>query len=68
MGPGLHERQGSTVVFTLKILSAPRYLFGTEVQNISNSDLQKLEVQQRKTLKQLQGLPTRTASAAVYTR
>ena len=33
---------------------------------MSKSDLLKLQVQQRKTLKHLQGLPARTASAAVY--
>ena len=44
----------------------PRVLHGIKMLDVRQKDLQSLEKFQRKCLKQLQGLPTSTASAAVY--
>ena len=44
----------------------PRILHGIEMLDIRQKDLHSLETFQRKCLKQIQGLPVNTASAAVY--
>jgi hypothetical protein len=69
LGSGLHARVGMSPIVLQKIWKTyvvPMYLHGLEVQICSKDDIAELEKLQRKTLKQFQCLPERTASAAVY--
>jgi len=47
-------------------LSLPRCIYGMETQTYSKSDMERLERYQRKICRQLQQLPERCASTAVY--
>ena len=69
MGAGMHGCNGISPIITFSMWTTfvtPRILHGIEMLDIRQKDLQLLERFQRKCLKQLQGLPTSTASAAVY--
>lgn len=69
LGSGLHASVGMLPIVLQKIWKTyvvPRYLYGLEVQICSKNDIAELEKLKRKTLKQFQCLPERTASAAVY--
>lgn len=61
----MHELENSRNRY-MYIRSIYINLFGLEVQICSKNDIAELEKLQRKTLKQFQCLPERTASAAVY--
>ena len=69
MGAGMYGCNGISPIITSSMWTTfviPRVLHGIEMLDIRRKDLQSLERFQRKCLKQLQGLPTSTASAAVY--
>jgi hypothetical protein len=71
MGAGLHGRNGLAPKVSYKLWSTyvlPRMLYGIEATAFKASDINKLEVFQRKILRQLQSLPESPypANAAVY--
>lgn len=69
LGPGLFSRRGWSPLVTSKLWKTyvvPRCTYGLEVLVTSSKDISKLETMQRKVYKQIQGLPTRTATSAVY--
>ena len=69
MGAGMHGCNGLSPVITYSMWTTfviPRILHGLEMLDVRKKDLQALESFQRKTLKQLQGLPQNTATTAVY--
>ena len=69
VGSGLHARTGMSSLVLQKIWKTyvvHRYLYGLEVQICSKTDIHELEKLQRRFLRQFQGLPERTASAAIY--
>ncbi|MES9883383.1 MAG: reverse transcriptase family protein, partial [Sedimenticola sp.] len=65
MGPGFHSKTGlrqdqKGYIWTTYVL--PRMLYGLEVQDLRKKDINTLEQFQRKSLKQVQGLPDRVAN------
>ena len=69
MGAGMHGCNGISPIISFSMWTTfvtPRILHGIEMLDIRQKDLQSLETFQRKCLKQIQGLPVNTASAAVY--
>ena len=69
MGAGMHGCNGLSLVITYSMWTTfviPTILHGLEMLDVRKKDLQALESFQRKTLKQLQGLPQNTATTAVY--
>ena len=69
LGPGLHARRGVSPLIAGKIWKTyviPRSLYGIEVLNYSQTDIEKMEKLQIKICRQIQGLPQRTAKVAVY--
>jgi hypothetical protein len=66
-GAGLHGCNGSNPNISRKIWSTyvlPRMLHGAELWQLTGTQLDRLELFQRDKLKQLQGLPPRTADIA----
>ena len=60
---------GLSPIVALKIwktYALPRCIYGMETQTYSKSDMERLESYQRKICRQLQQLPERCASIAVY--
>lgn len=60
---------GLSPIVALKIwktYALPRCIYGMETQTYSKSDMERLERYQRKICRQLQQLPERCASTAVY--
>ena len=69
MGAGMHGCNGISSIISFSMWTTfvtPRILHGIEMLDIRQKDLHSLETFQRKCLKQIQGLPVNTASAAVY--
>ena len=69
MGAGMHGCNGISPIISFSMWTTfvtPRILHGIEMLDIRQKDLHSLETFQRKCLKQIQGLPVNTASAAVY--
>ena len=67
MGAGFHSINGLKQSVNGKLWSTyviPRLLYGLEVQELKQSDINQLEQYQRKSLKQMQHLPDRTQSSA----
>ena len=44
----------------------PKMLYGLEIMNLTKTDIQTMELAQRKILRQIQGLPKNTANTAIY--
>ena len=68
LGSGMHGKNGISRAKTYQMWIAfviPRLLHGKELLNIRKTDVEKLEIYQRKVLKQLQILPLNTPSVAV---
>ena len=69
LGPGLKSMVGLSPIVALKIwktYALPRCIYGMETQTYSKSDMERLKSYQRKICRQLQQLPERCASTAVY--
>jgi hypothetical protein len=70
LGPGLHARKGMSPIISAKLwqtyVNIPRSLYGIEVLNYTKTDILKFERLQLQICRQIQGLPNRTAKAAVY--
>ena len=69
LGAGLHGLNGvnpKIAIHLIQIYVLPRLMYGLEVVNINNCDVQHLEIYYRKLLKQIQHLPERTSTSAVY--
>ena len=69
MGAGLHGLNGINPKVAHKLIQTyvePRYLYGMEILNLSETELKTLDSYQRKILKQIQHLPEKTANGAVY--
>jgi hypothetical protein len=69
MGAGLHGINGVNPVVSLHIYKTyvlPRILYGLEAIHINPANLARLEVAHRSLLRNIQGLPKRTAIAALY--
>ena len=69
MGAGLHGLNGINPKIALKLIQTyvePRYLYGMEILNLSETELKSLDSFQRKILKHIQHLPEKTANEAVY--
>jgi hypothetical protein len=69
LAPGLHARKGMSPIVSAKLWQTyviPRSLYGIEVLNYTNTDILKFERLQLQICRQIQGLPNRTANAAVY--
>ena len=69
MNTGLHGTNGlnpetSYVIYKCYVL--PRMLYGLEVIHLTKTQLSQLERYHLRTLRQIQGLPQRTANSAVY--
>ena len=67
-GAGLHGLNGQPVSVCLKlyrIYIVPRLLYGLDVVNLSNGEINKLEVFHKQNIQCLQNLPTHTATCAV---
>ena len=68
-GAGLHGRNGLNPPISKHIWCTyvvPRFIYGVEIQNLTDQQLQQLSHFQTKSLKQLQWLPERCSTAAVY--
>jgi hypothetical protein len=68
-GAGLHGRNGLNPKIAKHIWSTyviPRLIFGLEIQLVIDTQIQKLNQFQIKSLKQLQWLPSRCSNATVY--
>lgn len=69
MGSGFHGVKGLKPSVSLHIFETyviPRMTYSLEALNISTTDMKRLEVHQRSTIRQLQSLPTRSANCALY--
>lgn len=69
MGAGLHGLNGINPKVSWKMIctfAEPRYLYGLEILNLNEGEKKMLNCYQKKTLKQIQHLPERTADAAVF--
>ena len=69
MGSGLHGYNGLGPITALRIYHCyvmPRVLYGMASANLNKQQINKLESAHRKILRQIQCLPERTATAAVY--
>ena len=69
MNTGLHGTDGlnpETSYIIYKYYVLPRMLYGLEVIHLTKTQLSQLERYHLRTLHQIQGLPQRTASSAVY--
>ena len=69
MGADLHGINGLNPLITWKLwrtFVVPRMLYEIETLKITTTDIYKLEQFQKKTLKQLLGLPQQTADPAIY--
>jgi len=66
LGPGLKSMVGLVALKIWKTYALPQYIYGMETQTYSKSDMERLERYQRKICRQLQQLPERCASTAVY--
>ena len=67
MGAGFHSMNGLKQCVNGKLWSTyviPRLLYGLEVLDLKQSDLQRLESYQKKSLKQIQHLPDRAPNSA----
>ena len=68
LGSGMHGKNGISPAITYQLwitFVIPRLLHGIELLDIRKTDVEKLEIYQRKVLKQLQTLPLNTPSVAV---
>ena len=68
-GAGLNGRHGLNPKIAKHIWSTygiPRLIYGLEIQHVTDTQIQKLNQFQIKSLKQLQWLPSRCSNAAVY--
>jgi hypothetical protein len=68
-GAGLHGKNGINPPISKHIwptFVTPRLLYSTEILQLKDSDIKRLDLFQIKTLKQLQWLPDRCAGSAVY--
>ena len=69
MGVGLHGVNGlspSIAVNIYNVYIMPRYTYNLDVSTLTKSQVDKLEMFHRKTLRSIQGLPDRTSSAITY--
>jgi hypothetical protein len=69
LGPRRHARKGMSPIVSAKLWQTyviPRSLCGIEVLNDTKTDILKFERLQLQICRQIQGLPNRTANAAVY--
>ncbi|KAK3098341.1 hypothetical protein FSP39_018607 [Pinctada imbricata] len=69
LGAGLHGCNGISPIISFNMWTTyvtPRMLHGIEMLHIRKKDANDLEMYQRKTLKQIQGLPQNCATAAAY--
>jgi hypothetical protein len=69
MGAGLHGTNGLSPTVSLHIYTIyvqPRVLYGLDAININITNMRRLETAHRGLIRSLQGLPKRTANAAVY--
>ncbi|CAH1802944.1 unnamed protein product, partial [Owenia fusiformis] len=67
MGASLHGHNGLSIQASIKLWSIyvlPRLTYGLETLILHKTDMEKLNCFQRKTLRQLQGIPERTPNAA----
>ena len=70
LGAGLHGKNGVNPIVSHKLyttFSRPRIIYGLEVLNLLEGEKAELDRYERKFLKQIQGLPDRCPSVAVYT-
>ena len=66
-GAGMHGRNGMNPIVSKQlwiVYIIPIMLFGVELWKLNKGEVEKLELFQRGKVKQIQGLPTRTATAA----
>ena len=69
MGAGLHGLNGVNLEVSISMWQTyvrPRLMYGLESVYLSKSDISKLELYQRKVLRQILHLPERVASCAIY--
>ena len=69
MGAGLHGENGLGISASLHIFAtyvAPKMLYGLEAIHINKPNMKRLETAYRTLLRDIQGLPRRTAIPAVY--
>ena len=69
MGAGLHGKNGVNPIVTYKIYTTfcrPRIIYGLEAVILTKGEEQELLMFERRMLKQIQGLPTRCPTVAVY--
>ena len=69
LGAGLHIRKGFSPVVAYNlwtVYAMPKMLYGLEIMNLTKTDINTIELAQRKILKQIQGLPKNTANTAIY--
>ena len=69
MGAGLYGVNGLPPLVSVNLYQTfviPRMISGLETVTLKKSDMVKLEIYHKTTLKRLQGLPERTANEAVY--
>ena len=69
MGAGLHGENGLSISASLHIFAiyvVPKMLYGLEAIHINNPNMKRLETAHRALLRDIQGLPKRTATPAVY--
>ena len=64
MGAGLHGLNGVNPEVSISMW--PRLMYGLESVYLSKSDISKLELYQRKVLRQILHLPERVVSSAIY--
>ena len=69
LGAGLHVRKGFSPIVAYKLwktYAVPRCIYGMEIMNINQKEMELLETAQRKILRQIQGLPQNVANTATY--
>jgi hypothetical protein len=66
-GAGLHGKNGLNPIISKKLWTTyviPRMLYSSELWQLSKGDIEVLELFQRRKIKEIQGLPSRTANVA----
>ena len=69
MGTGFHGNNGISPQYSVRIYMTyviPRLMYGLEVVTLKSKHITSLESFHRKTIRELQSLPIRTAKEAVY--
>ena len=69
MGSGFHGVNGlkpTVSLYMFEIFVISRTLYSLEAINIAATEMEKLEIHQRNTIRRLQSLPKRTSNAAIY--